>query len=112
MVTTSFNSGQQDVRGHEDSADFRPKRNKIDAPCWPVARFGCGRLEMLTITLQLLRATLRDRAGVSSLEYGVLAVGIVAAVATAVGLLGADFTALFQDVGAAITAAVTQVKGT
>jgi Flp pilus assembly pilin Flp len=87
-------------------------RNKMDAPCRPVARFGCGRLEMLINIVQLLRATLRDRAGVSSLEYGVLAVGVVAAVATAVGALGGEFTTLFNDIGTAISAAIAKINAT
>jgi len=66
---------------------------------------------MLTNAMQLVRATLRDRSGVSSLEYGVLAVGIIVAVASAVALLGADFTTLFTDIGTQITAAVAKVGG-
>ena len=66
---------------------------------------------MLTYAMQLMRATLRDRAGVSSLEYGVLAIGIIAAVATGVVALGTDLNSLFTAVGTAITAATNKVGG-
>jgi Flp pilus assembly pilin Flp len=66
---------------------------------------------MFTNALQLLRATLRNRAGVSSLEYGVLAVGIIGAVAAGVALMSTEFTTLFTDIGTAITAAITKVGG-
>lgn len=47
-----------------------------------------------------LFALLRDRKGVSSLEYAVLAVGIVAAVAAAAVTLGGQVTAVFTKIGA------------
>jgi Flp pilus assembly pilin Flp len=66
---------------------------------------------MFTTTIQLLRAALRDRAGVSSLEYGILAIGIVTAVAAGVSVLSGDLGTFFNDVGTAITNAITTVKG-
>ena len=45
-----------------------------------------------------------DRTGISSLEYGVLAVGIVAAVAAGAILVGTQMTSLFGDI-------VTQLGG-
>jgi Flp pilus assembly pilin Flp len=80
-------------------------RNKIDAPCRPVACIGCRRTEMLAMQIQLLRAALRDRSGVSTMEYGVLAVGIIlaigAAISTFTGALSAGFTQLALLVTAA-----------
>lgn len=46
-----------------------------------------------------LFALLKDRKGVSSLEYAVLAVGIVAAVAAAAVTLGGQVTAVFTRIG-------------
>jgi Flp pilus assembly pilin Flp len=57
---------------------------------------------MLTYAMQLVRATLRDRAGVSSIEYGVLALGVIAAVVAGVSVLSTDISSLFISVGAAI----------
>ena len=45
---------------------------------------------------------LADRKGVTALEYGVIAAGIVLIVAAAVTLLGPQLTAMFGLVGAAL----------
>ena len=71
----------------------------------------------LLFTLSHWRPTmirlLRDRRGVSSLEYAVLAVAVVGVVAAAVTLvLGPAITAAFNDVASAISAAMTTAKGT
>jgi Flp pilus assembly pilin Flp len=62
---------------------------------------------MMTKTMQLLRASLRDRAGVSSMEYGVLAIAILGAVVGGLALLTPQITALFTAVATAITNAIT-----
>jgi Flp pilus assembly pilin Flp len=58
-----------------------------------------------------LRALVYDRRGVSSLEYGILAVAIVGAVATATTVLSTDLTTLFNDIATAITNAVSKAAG-
>jgi Flp pilus assembly pilin Flp len=60
---------------------------------------------MLTVAVQLLRATLSNRAGVSSIEYGVLAIGIIAAITAAMVAFKADLITAFDDLGNAIAAA-------
>jgi Flp pilus assembly pilin Flp len=80
-------------------------RNKIDAPCRPVACIGCGRRKMLTMQIQLLRAALRDRSGVSSIEYGILAVGIITAVTAAMLAFSSVLTLAFDNLGTLIEAA-------
>jgi Flp pilus assembly pilin Flp len=60
---------------------------------------------MLTMAVQLLRATLSNRAGVSSIEYGVLAIGIIAAITAAMVAFKTDLTTAFDDLGNAIAAA-------
>ena len=80
-------------------------RNKIDAPCRPVARIGRGRIEMLSMQIQLLRAALRDRSGVSSIEYGILAVGIITAVTAAMLAFSSVLTLAFDNLGTLIEAA-------
>lgn len=52
-----------------------------------------------------LFALLTDRKGVSSLEYAVLAVGIVAAVAAGALTVGGDLTKVFTNIGTELTAA-------
>jgi Flp pilus assembly pilin Flp len=55
----------------------------------------------------------KDRRGVSSLEYAVLAVCVVGVVAAAVTLvLGPAITGAFNDVASSISAAMTTAKGT
>lgn len=50
----------------------------------------------------MLTAVMQDRKGISALEYGVLAVAVIGAVATAAGLLAGDVKTLFDNVGSAI----------
>lgn len=57
---------------------------------------------MNSVVVRLLAATLNDRRGVSALEYGALAVGIVLAVATAAVTLGDKLTALFTTIGTSL----------
>jgi Flp pilus assembly pilin Flp len=58
---------------------------------------------MLIKATQLLRAALRDRSGVSSLEYAILAVGIVGALGAAMVALVPDINALWLALENAIT---------
>jgi len=67
---------------------------------------------MLIMAVQLLRATLRDRGGVSSIEYGVLAIGIIAAVTAAMTAFSGDLAAAYTTLGAAIKAAFTPAAPT
>jgi Flp pilus assembly pilin Flp len=60
---------------------------------------------MLIHSIQLLRATLRDRAGVSSIEYGVLAIGIIAALTAAMKAFNGDLATAFTTLGTAINTA-------
>jgi Flp pilus assembly pilin Flp len=60
---------------------------------------------MLTKTMQLLRAPLCDRSGVSTLEYGVLAVGIISAISAAILLFTNALTAGFTTLAGLVTAA-------
>ncbi len=53
---------------------------------------------MLSLLKDHVLAVLHDRKGVTALEYGVLAAGIVIAVATAAVTLGTDLTSLFTSV--------------
>jgi len=66
---------------------------------------------MLTTSIQLLRAMLRDRAGISSLEYGILAMGVIGALAVAMTAILPQLTALWADVAADIKNAVTAAGG-
>jgi len=74
----------------------------MDAPRRPVARIGRRRTEMLTIQIQLLRAALLDRSGVSSIEYGILAVGIIGAVTAAMVAFSSVLTDAFDNLGTLI----------
>jgi Flp pilus assembly pilin Flp len=60
---------------------------------------------MLTNAMHLLRATLRDRSGISSLEYAILAVGVIGALGVAMTALVPDITTLWTDLEAVITGA-------
>ena len=53
---------------------------------------------MLTYMLQNALAALKDRKGVTALEYGVLAAGIIAVIATVVFTIGSNLTTIFSDV--------------
>jgi Flp pilus assembly pilin Flp len=54
--------------------------------------------EIFTQQIRHARNMWVDRKGISSLEYGVLAVGIVAAVAAGAVLVGGQMTVLFGDI--------------
>ena len=54
---------------------------------------------MLQIVTSTLKHVLQDRRGISAMEYTVLAVGVVAAVATAATVLGADISTAFNTIG-------------
>lgn len=54
---------------------------------------------MLKSAIQILRASLHDRAGVSSIEYGVLAVGIIAAVSAAMLAFTGFLSTAYTDLG-------------
>ena len=60
---------------------------------------------MLTMRMKLLRAALRDRSGVSSIEYGILAVGIITAVTAAMVAFSSVLTNAFDALGLLIVAA-------
>ena len=50
----------------------------------------------------IVAASLQDRKGVTALEYGILAVGIIAAVSAATLGLGAQLSGLFNSIFATI----------
>ena len=55
---------------------------------------------MFAYTHSLLARLVVDREGVTAMEYGVIAAGIVLVVATAAATLGTDVAALFTSIGA------------
>ena len=55
-------------------------------------------------------AFVADLRGVSTVEYALMVVGIVAAVALAAGLMGDAFEALFKDLSKEMTTGVGTVK--
>jgi Flp pilus assembly pilin Flp len=57
---------------------------------------------MLTLVKQHVLAVLKDRKGVTALEYGVLAAGIVAVVAIAAVALGSNLTSLFSRIDSSL----------
>ncbi|MDA8249014.1 MAG: Flp family type IVb pilin [Rhodospirillales bacterium] len=57
---------------------------------------------MLMFAIRQTLAALKDRKGVTALEYGVLAVGIVLVVATAAAALGTKLNTVFGTVGTAL----------
>ncbi len=57
---------------------------------------------MISTHIQLLRAALRDRSGVSSIEYGILAVGIIGAVTAAMVAFSSVLTDAFNNLGGLI----------
>jgi Flp pilus assembly pilin Flp len=61
---------------------------------------------MLTNATQLLRAALSDRTGVASLEYAILAVGIIGALGAAMVLLVPDINLLWTTLENTITTAI------
>ena len=58
---------------------------------------------MLEFAKLRLKALIGDRRGISSLEYAVMAVGIVGAVATAAITLGADIATALTNIGSYIS---------
>jgi Flp pilus assembly pilin Flp len=54
---------------------------------------------MVAHWLALLDCLRADRKGVTAMEYGVIAAGIIFVVATAAIALGSDITALFTTLG-------------
>ena len=57
---------------------------------------------MLAHTYSLLARLVVDRKGVTAMEYGVIAAGIVIAVAAAAVTLGSDISALFTSIGGSL----------
>ena len=57
---------------------------------------------MIAYAHSLLARLMIDREGVTAMEYGVIAAGIVLVVATAASTLGNDVSALFTSIGAAL----------
>ena len=57
-------------------------------------------------------AFVADLRGVSTVEYALMVVGIVAAVALAAGFLGDAFEQLFKDLSTEMTTGVGTVKST
>ena len=57
---------------------------------------------MFSLLVQQVRAVLKDPKGVSALEYGALAVGVVLAVAAAAVTLGGKLTTLFGTIGSSL----------
>ena len=57
---------------------------------------------MFPYAYSLLGRVVADRKGVTAMEYGVIAAGIVLVVATAAATLGTDVAALFTSLGAAL----------
>jgi Flp pilus assembly pilin Flp len=53
---------------------------------------------MIQYMLVLLSATMRDRKGVSSLEYAILAFGIIGAVTLALANFGTGLSGIFADI--------------
>ncbi len=56
---------------------------------------------MLTTALHMFRAALNDRAGISSLEYGVLAAAVIAALTVAMSSFSTDLETAFTTLGTA-----------
>ena len=57
---------------------------------------------MLTSTLQMLLSAIRDRKGVTALEYGVLAAGIIAVIAAIIFTIGTNLKGMFTSVSSQI----------
>jgi pilus assembly protein Flp/PilA len=57
---------------------------------------------MLAYTYSLLAHATADRKGVTAMEYGVIAAGIVIAVAAAAASLGSNVSALFTTIGGSL----------
>jgi pilus assembly protein Flp/PilA len=57
---------------------------------------------MLAYLLPLLGRLRSNDRGVTAMEYGVIAAGIVVAVATAAKTIGTDLTSLFTSIGGSL----------
>ena len=57
---------------------------------------------MIASAQSLLARLMLDREGVTAMEYGVIAAGIVIAVAAAAATLGSDVSALFNSIGGSL----------
>ena len=57
---------------------------------------------MLTYVTQIALAALKDRKGVTALEYGVLAAGIIAVIAAVVFTIGSNLNSMFGTVSTKI----------
>jgi Flp pilus assembly pilin Flp len=60
---------------------------------------------MVEMIVSHVMAALACRKGVTAMEYGVIAAGIVLLVAAAAAVLGPQISDLFGDIGAKLTAA-------
>ena len=58
------------------------------------------------VETNMIRLLLSDRRGVASIEYGILAVGIIAAVTLAIGVFSVDLQAAFGALGDQLKAAM------
>lgn len=56
------------------------------------------------------KKVLGDESGAATVEYGLITLGVVAAVTGAAGAFKGQITALFTDVGTTLTAAQTTAK--
>jgi len=59
----------------------------------------------MTKLLSYYQAFAKDENGATAIEYGLIAAGIALAISTAVFLFGDDLTALFEDLGTALSGA-------
>jgi len=64
---------------------------------------------MLDRVMIKLFAALNDRKGISALEYGILAAGIIGVVATAAATLGSDLASLLDAIGTKLTNAASSL---
>jgi pilus assembly protein Flp/PilA len=53
---------------------------------------------MFTYCFVLLERLKADRKGVTALEYGVIAAGVIVAIATVVGTMGTNIAGMFSNV--------------
>jgi pilus assembly protein Flp/PilA len=65
-------------------------------------RCGINPKDSPNVGLHLLSAGARDGRGVTAMEYGVIAAGIVIAVAAAAASLGSNVSALFTTIGGSL----------
>ena len=69
-------------------------------------------MELISKCVSKLAAFVADLRGVSTVEYALMVVAIIAAVALAAGLLGNAFEELFTDLSDEMTTGVGIVKST